>query len=381
MILLVGHGSRDAAGNDAVRALAAAIRARRGAADAAFVELATPTVGDGLDAAAAVADDVVVAPVFLLTAGHVKNDLPVALAQARDRHRRVRFTAARPVGAAPALVAALRARAIAATADPARAALILVGRGSGDPDANAEVCRVARLVGEGAPWAHRAAAFAAVADPGLPAALEAAARQRPSAIVVVPYLLFPGRVLDRLDDAIAAFAGRAPWITVARTAPVGVEDALVAALLERVDEARGGRELACDGCQYRIPVAGPARVGGLRALLASVRHQLTAGAALPHRHRPLAKHVLVCGNVDCAGRGSLRVLGALRAELRARALDGAIAVTRTACLGRCADGPTVAVYPDGVWYRGVAVGDAAELVAEHLVADRLVARLVDAVLT
>ena len=57
-----------------------------------------------------------------------------------------------------------------------------------------------------------------------------------------------------------------------------------------------------------------------------------------------------------------------------------IKVTRTSCMGRCGEGPTVAVYPDGVWYRGVRPGDASEIVHEHLLQDRLVARLVDDVL-
>ena len=46
-------------------------------------------------------------------------------------------------------------------------------------------------------------------------------------------------------------------------------------------------------------------------------------------------------------------------------------------MGRCGEGPTVAVYPDGVWYRGVREEDAKDLVEEHLLGDRLVARLVD----
>jgi (2Fe-2S) ferredoxin len=46
-------------------------------------------------------------------------------------------------------------------------------------------------------------------------------------------------------------------------------------------------------------------------------------------------------------------------------------------MGRCGEGPTVAVYPDGIWYRGVKETDAKELVEEHLLGDRLVSRLVD----
>jgi len=69
-------------------------------------------------------------------------------------------------------------------------------------------------------------------------------------------------------------------------------------------------------------------------------------------------------------------------ELRRRLVKRAgrerdIRVTRAGCMGRCGEGPTVAVYPDGIWYRQVGEDDADELVREHLLADRLVARLVD----
>jgi (2Fe-2S) ferredoxin len=57
-----------------------------------------------------------------------------------------------------------------------------------------------------------------------------------------------------------------------------------------------------------------------------------------------------------------------------------IKVTRTSCMGRCGEGPTVAVYPDGVWYSRVAPADAVEIVHEHLLHDRLVRRLVGDVL-
>jgi (2Fe-2S) ferredoxin len=46
-------------------------------------------------------------------------------------------------------------------------------------------------------------------------------------------------------------------------------------------------------------------------------------------------------------------------------------------MGRCGEGATVAVYPDGIWYRAVRESDADELVREHLLGDRLVSRLVD----
>ena len=409
-VVLLGHGSRDPAGNAPLVDLAAEVGARLPgvAVSVGYVELAAPLLDDALTAAAgqAAADGglaghrtqrvadaagrseggagdrrVVVVPLFLFAAGHVKNDLPLALARARERHPGVRFAASPPLAATAELIATARVEA-RVDGDPANTALIVAGRGSSDPDANAELYRVARLIAEGDPWMCVLPCFAGVASPDLPAALELAARARPRRIAVVPYLLFPGRVLTRLGEQLAAFAARTPWVPARLGAPLGGA-AIVDAVVDRAAGVFGGaRELACDTCQYRVPIAGAVdRVGGLRALLWSVRHQLTHGQAAPHvhAHRPIDKHVLVCSNIDCAARGSVELVTALRRGLKEAGRDRTVRVTRTACMGRCGEGPTVAVYPDGVWYRGVRASDADELIREHLIGDRLVARLIDSV--
>ena len=108
----------------------------------------------------------------------------------------------------------------------------------------------------------------------------------------------------------------------------------------------------------------------------------THSQAIPHQHahQAMRKHVLVCGNVDCASRGSIALIAGLRRALRRIGRDREIKVTKTSCMGRCGEGPTVAVYPDGVWYRGVSPADGNELVSQHLVQDRLVARLIDGIM-
>jgi len=95
---------------------------------------------------------------------------------------------------------------------------------------------------------------------------------------------------------------------------------------------------------------------------------------------PFRYHVYVCtqekpdGAPCCAARGSVAVLEALRAELARAGLDGEVQVTTCGSLGLCERGPNVVVYPDGVWYSGVQVGDVAEIVREHLGHGRVVAR-------
>jgi sirohydrochlorin ferrochelatase/(2Fe-2S) ferredoxin len=385
-LLIVGHGSRDATANQEFEDFVASYRAARPDAHIshACVELAGPPMSAALAELARRSAEVVVLPLFLFAAGHVKNDLPLALSRARREFPGVRFTAARALGVHPLLVDLAFERAAPALADPAGTAVVVVGRGSSDPDANGDFCKLVRLFGEGRGLAWVMPSFSGITRPLFDEAIELVARARPERIAVVPYLLFAGRLLVRLRDEVDRFRGRYPWIRTTLAPHLGGDERLFALIDERVRDATlGGRPLPCDSCQYRAPVSGVAdEVGGLKALLWSLRHGLTHAQAMPHvhAHRPLARHVLVCASADCAGRGSVSLVGAMRRLLVDAGRERDIRVTRTLCMGRCGEGPAVAVYPDGIWYRGVVETDAEELVREHLLGDRLVGRLVDSIM-
>jgi len=389
-ILIVGHGSRDRAANDEFLAFVASYRSRGSDADVdhAYIELAHPSLADALSAVASRSNDVVVVPLLLFAAGHVKNDIPIALARARNDHPTVRFHAAPALGVHGSLAEVAFDRATAVKAlEPSRAArtaFVVVGRGSSDPDANGDFCKLVRLVAEGRGLMRVEPAFIGITRPSVEETLEHVARARPDQLIVIPYFLFAGRLITKLQAQVADFEQRFPWVR-ARLAPhLGEDPRLFALLDERIDQALGGRApLPCDTCMYRTALPGVAeQVGGLKALLYSVRHAVTHTQSLPHEHahRALRKHVLVCGNSDCVDRGSLAVLDALRRLVKEAGSEREIKITRTSCMGRCGEGPTVAVYPDGIWYRGVCDADARDLVRDHLLGDRLVARLIDNVM-
>ena len=391
-LLIVGHGSRNSAANAEFERLVADYRAHRPdlAVEHGYVELAQPSLDDALAALAARCPRVLALPLFLFASGHVKNDLPLALARARALHPGTQFAAAPALGVHPQLVALARAsleRVLGAGTtreQQAKTALVVVGRGASDPDANGDFCKLVRLIAEGYGFGCVLPAFMGITDPRPDAALELAARTRPERVIVLPYLLFAGRLIERLQATVATFVARYPWLRCELAPHLGPDPELFALLDERVQGAlAGARPLPCDTCQYRVPIAGMReRVGGLQALLWSVRHSFTHTQAMPHvhAHRPLRKHVLVCGNADCAERGSIALIAALRRLLRQAGRELDVRITRTHCMGRCGEGPTLAVYPDGIWYRGVQEHDANELVQQHLLGDRLVGRLVDQIM-
>ncbi|MGH3792643.1 MAG: sirohydrochlorin chelatase, partial [Pseudonocardiaceae bacterium] len=146
-MLVVGHGSRDADGVDQFWALATTIRAVAGEllTGFGFIELAAPTVDEAIDDLVAHgATEIVSVPMVLLAAGHLKNDGPAALARARTRHPGVQFFLARDLGIEPHVleIAADRIRDAAGDTDPEKLGVALIGRGSSDPDACADLWKV-----------------------------------------------------------------------------------------------------------------------------------------------------------------------------------------------------------------------------------------------
>lgn len=94
-------------------------------------------------------------------------------------------------------------------------------------------------------------------------------------------------------------------------------------------------------------------------------------------------HVFVCENERdpsdrrgcCSARGSEAVRAALKEELARRGLEKQVRANAAGCLDACAHGPSIVVYPEGVWYGHVTPADVPEIVERHLVNGEPVERL------
>ncbi len=86
-------------------------------------------------------------------------------------------------------------------------------------------------------------------------------------------------------------------------------------------------------------------------------------------------HVLVCAGTGCTSSNSIKVMEEMEALLKSNSLENEVKIVKTGCFGLCAEGPIVVIYPEGAMYVRVEVGDAKEIVEEHLLKGRFVKRL------
>jgi len=271
-LLLAAHGTRDEAGVAAFHSLAARV-ARLAARDGirvagGFIELSAPPLRDAVAALVAAgpgsgAGNMVAVPMMLVAAGHAKGDIPAALARERTRHPGLSWTYGRPLGPHPALLSLLAAR-IAAAAAPAAAgaadsppAVLVVGRGSSDPDANADVVKTTRLLWEGRGYPLAETAFVSLTSPSVAEGLERCRLLGARRIVVARYFLFPGVLPDRVADQAADFAAAHPELDIRCSDVLGDCDEIAALVYERYHEALAGDiRMNCDMCVYRIAMPG-----------------------------------------------------------------------------------------------------------------------------
>jgi (2Fe-2S) ferredoxin len=94
-------------------------------------------------------------------------------------------------------------------------------------------------------------------------------------------------------------------------------------------------------------------------------------------------HVFFClnersnGQACCAGQGAQAAFDHCKQKVKVLGLSGVggVRVNKAGCLDRCAGGPVVVIYPEGVWYTFVDHKDIDEIIESHLVNNKVVERL------
>ena len=89
----------------------------------------------------------------------------------------------------------------------------------------------------------------------------------------------------------------------------------------------------------------------------------------------LERHVFICINErtdddprgHCVKAGAKGVLDLLKGQAYHAGLKGKVRINKAGCLDQCAQGCSMVVYPEGVWYGRVTMDDVDEIVQSHLI--------------
>jgi len=287
-VLLCGHGSRDPEAVAEFELAAGALRPRLPEFDFAtgYLEFAQPTIHDGLAVLAARgARRILAIPGMLFAASHVKNDLPWEMNSFMADNPGIDVRLGRDLGIDPKLLQAAAAR-IAAAAAPgiarAETLLVVVGRGTNDPDANSNISKLARMLWEGMGFGWAEVAFSGVAHPRVDAALTRAARLGFRRIIVFPYFLFTGVLVKRIYAQTETVARLFPEIEFIKALYLRDHPEVIGAFGDRVGEVSDAQPaMNCQLCKYRTQIIGYESDAGAPQ---AAHHHHVRGIGIDHGH-------------------------------------------------------------------------------------------------
>ncbi len=262
-VLLVAHGTRNPGGLDEAHRLARQVAQLlpRHPVELVFLELADPDVPCGVEKLLAQgAAEVVLVPLLLFAAGHWKRDLPQLVDELRRRHPGVPFHLASVLDCDEEVVALAAARflearerleretpsellagplvpleePLAARSSGAATALVLVGRGTSDAEAQQRLHCLGRLVARRAGAVELRTCFVERGRPLLSEVLEQLELFATDRVVVQPHLLFAGRVLQQVQQAVEEARSRFPRHRLVMARPLGAALPVARALARRV---------------------------------------------------------------------------------------------------------------------------------------------------
>ena len=265
-VMVCGHGSRDV---DAIREFE---RVAQGLAERlpqyplthGFLEFAQPIIRNGLDRLReGGATRILALPCMLFAATHAKNDIPSVLNRYAAEHPGVRVDYGRELAVDLKLLRAARDRIEAAEAEASGAVgrddtcLVVVGRGASDPDANANVAKVARLLWEGMGFGWTEVCYSGVTFPLTDTAFDRVTRLGFKRIIVFPYFLFTGVLVKRIYTHADAAAQRHPHVEFVKAGYLNDHPLVFDTFVERLDEILEGENLMnCRLCKYREQMIG-----------------------------------------------------------------------------------------------------------------------------
>lgn len=270
-LLMIGHGSRDMDGRQGFLDFAHAYQGLDSSRPVVpcFLELTTPSIQEGVDQCVAQGyTEFSVLPILLFAARHNKFDVTNELDRAKARHPQIQFHYGRHFGITPAILELWHRRlaeldqpsgnsSTVSSINRSDTVLLIVGRGSSDPDANSDVYKLARLLWEGSGYKTAEICFIGITHPRLEEGFHRARLFQPKRIIVLPYFLFTGVLVKKIFDITAQQQEQYPDISMTCLPEMGIQPELLSVLREREIETQLGQvKMNCELCKFRLAALG-----------------------------------------------------------------------------------------------------------------------------
>ncbi len=243
-ILLVGHGSRNGTGNSQIVDFKNHLATRQPKWDIklCYIELADYLIEEGLNDVAKDAKRVIVVPLILNAAGHVNEEIPEFIEQAKQKNPTTDYIYAKHLGANDKVLKILirqlkKTMESLAMADPKTTGVVILARGSSNARANGEMAKMARWLFETSEHELVDLAFTGVTYPRLETIVQRQALLGMKQIVILPYYLFDGVLMERIKQQYERLIKQYPQISFAKNSYFGFEDEIFQLVEDNVTNA------------------------------------------------------------------------------------------------------------------------------------------------
>ena len=198
---------------------------------------------------------------MLFAAGHAKNDIPAVLNK-YSAENGLNIQYGRELGLNSLMIGAAGARVDEIIKKnpvfPASETLLVVaGRGSSDPDANSNVCKITRMLVEGFGFGWGETVFSGVTFPLVEPGLRHSLKLGFKRIILLPYFLFSGVLVNRVRDHALRVANESSDVQFLNASYLSDQDLVIDTFMERIHEVLNGENfMNCALCKYRSNLLG-----------------------------------------------------------------------------------------------------------------------------
>lgn len=264
-ILLCGHGSRKTAGVEEFKKLVEILKGRYAhtfEVDYGFLEFNHPLFEAAVERLYSKGIRIIYAlPVILFAGAHAKNDIPYELNTIQSYYPDLKIKMGSPIGV-NAHVLDLAKKRIEETEltlsyiDRKETCLVVVGRGTTDPDANSDVNKLMSMLWEGMGFGFATTAYSGTAYPSVDQSLNLVEKLGFKRTIVIPFFFFTGVLLDRIHSTLEE-KNNASSQEFVYTSPFGTDELILKAFDNRLDQVINGEgNMNCQLCKYRTQIIG-----------------------------------------------------------------------------------------------------------------------------